>query len=159
MNMPRNVYTVKVALAHAKRTYREIEILGSQTLDDLHRIIFKAFDRFDEHLYSFFMTRKKMTGMTRIYDYPEYVHPQGLQKSEWGFRRREQYSAKMAKLDDLKLDTGTVFHYLFDFGDEWWHELTIKNIEKEDVKKKYPRITKAQGESPPQYPDEDEEAE
>jgi Plasmid pRiA4b ORF-3-like protein len=32
---------------------RTIEIKGSNTLEDLHKIIFKAFDRKDEHMYEF----------------------------------------------------------------------------------------------------------
>jgi hypothetical protein len=32
---------------------RTIIIRGDQTLAQLHKIIFKAFDRFDEHLYEF----------------------------------------------------------------------------------------------------------
>ena len=157
MNSPRNVYTVKVALFYEKRTCREIEILGSQTLDDLHKAIFEAFDRFDEHLYSFFMTRKKMTGITRMYDYPEYIHPQGIEKSGYGFVRRKQANAKKTRLDALELTSGTVFYYLFDFGDEWWHEITVKTIEPEKEGVKFPRIVKVQGASPDQYPDVEEE--
>ena len=32
---------------------RTLEIRGDQTLDELHEIIFMAFDRFEEHLYEF----------------------------------------------------------------------------------------------------------
>lgn len=32
---------------------RTIEIKGSNTLSELHKIIFKAFDRHDEHMYEF----------------------------------------------------------------------------------------------------------
>ena len=51
------VYTFKVALDSDKRTYRVIEIRGNQTMDAFHEIIFNAFDRDDEHLYSFYLTR------------------------------------------------------------------------------------------------------
>ena len=34
---------------------RTIQIRGDQTLEDLHRAIFKAFTRFDEHLYEFML--------------------------------------------------------------------------------------------------------
>ena len=50
------VYSFKVALFYEKRIYRQIDILGSQTLEDFHNVIFRAFDRFDEHLYSFYIT-------------------------------------------------------------------------------------------------------
>jgi len=32
---------------------RPLEIRGDQTLAELHKVIFKAFDHFDEHLYEF----------------------------------------------------------------------------------------------------------
>jgi hypothetical protein len=32
---------------------RSLEIRGDQTLAELHKVIFKAFERFDEHLYEF----------------------------------------------------------------------------------------------------------
>jgi hypothetical protein len=32
---------------------RTVEIRGDQTLEDLHRAIFKAFDREEEHMYEF----------------------------------------------------------------------------------------------------------
>jgi len=55
------VYTLEVylaggpiAAAYARRVIsRRIEILGRQTLHDLHRAIFAAFERWEEHLYEF----------------------------------------------------------------------------------------------------------
>ncbi|MDR2488295.1 MAG: plasmid pRiA4b ORF-3 family protein [Desulfovibrio sp.] len=38
---------------HKKMPMRTIDICGSQTLEDLHNAIFKAFDRFDQHLFEF----------------------------------------------------------------------------------------------------------
>lgn len=35
---------------------RTIQIRGDQTLEKLHKAIFKAFDRFDEHLYEFILS-------------------------------------------------------------------------------------------------------
>jgi hypothetical protein len=47
------VYTLKVALEGDCGIWRKIAIRGGQSLDDLHCIIFDAFDREEEHLYSF----------------------------------------------------------------------------------------------------------
>lgn len=159
MNSPRNVYTVKVSLFYSKRIYLEIEIPGNHTLAHLHETIFRAFDRFDEHLYAFYMTRKKMTNIRRMYDYPQYVHPIALEPDRFQLfeKRAKEYSAKKVTLNELKLSSGTVFYYLFDFGDCWWHEITVKKIEPEKEGVKYPRIVKAVGEAPPQYPDMVEE--
>ncbi len=49
-----SIYTFKVALKGAKGIWRRIEVAGKQTLDDLHEAIFEAFDREEEHLYSFY---------------------------------------------------------------------------------------------------------
>ena len=47
------------------------------------------------------------------------------------------------------------FYYLFDWGDEWWHELTFEG-ESSTQEKTLPAIIMKKGESPPQYPDWDE---
>ena len=44
---------------HPTAPERVIDIRGSQTLDDLHWIIFKAFDREDTHMYEFQIGGKK----------------------------------------------------------------------------------------------------
>ncbi len=47
--------------------------------------------------------------------------------------------------------------YLFDFGDEWWHDITVEQTDAPAEKGKYPRIVEEHGKAPPQYPDLDEE--
>jgi hypothetical protein len=61
------------------------------------------------------------------------------------------------RLDDLGLTKGQRIAYLFDFGDEWRVRLTLRRITPADGIS-YPRLLESVGESPPQYPDyEDEE--
>lgn len=50
-----------------------------------------------------------------------------------------------------------MFRYLFDFGDMWWHEVTVEQIDAKSEPGKHPRVIATRGESPPQYPDLDEE--
>ena len=67
-------------------------------------------------------------------------------------------NASKTKIASLKLKPKQLFFYLFDFGDEWWHEITVESIDAPAEKGKYPRIVDSRGESPPQYPDcEDDE--
>lgn len=49
-----------------------------------------------------------------------------------------------------------IIHYLFDFGDDWWHRIRVNSIKEADSKKKYIKLIKSVGESPPQYPDYDD---
>jgi hypothetical protein len=50
---------------------RTIQIRGDQTLERLHRAIFKAFDRFDQHLYEFILSGGE-NGKTVTYSLPIY---------------------------------------------------------------------------------------
>lgn len=163
ITMKKQLYILKVALSHSKRVWRKIAILSDQTLDNLHETIFVAFDRYDPHMYSFYLTKKGNRSRTRFAEAPEYTHPYNFEESEtnfgFGFSRKKMYDASKTKISDLKLKEKSKFEYLFDFGDEWLHEVTIEKIEDEFKKAKYPQILKKNGESPPQYPDYDEDEE
>jgi hypothetical protein len=41
--------------------------------------------------------------------------------------------------------------YLFDFGDEWWHDIAVEATDGQPDHRKYPRIIERRGDSPPQY--------
>ncbi len=146
------VYCIKVALFYNKRIYRNIEILENQSLADLHDFIFNAFDRYDEHLYSFFLTGKALKNTQKIYDFPEITHSMNLEDLT-GFTKRKRYNAEKTKIGELDLYEKDKFYYLFDFGDDWWHELSVLKIEDASGLKGYPKITKKVGDSPKQYPD------
>ena len=128
---------------------------GGQTLDDLHEAIYDAFDRDDEHLYSFYFPKPGAKGRNRRRDAVEYSHPCVAEEADpFG---RTPGNAATTKLVALGLKPKQVFLYLFDFGDEWWHEITVEQIDAEPEKGKYPRVLEKHGDSPPQYPDLDEE--
>lgn len=148
------LYVLKVALSHDKRTWRRIEILGSQTLEQLHEIIFAAFDRHDHHLYSFYLTKPGSKSRSRFADAPEFTHPSMLE-DDWG--RKDLQDASKTKVSHLHLKIKAKFEYLFDFGDEWLHEITVEKILEDFPGDDYPRITEKKGESPEQYPEDDED--
>ena len=152
------VYTFKVALKGRKGIRRRIEIRGNQTLDDLHEAIFDAFDRGDEHLYSFYFAPPGSRGRARIRDAIEYTHPYTLDGPD-PFGDDTRHNAAKARIDALKLRPGRKFEYLFDFGDSWWHEITVEHTDGAAQPGRYPRIIESRGKSPPQYPDFDEDDE
>jgi len=53
----------------------------------------------------------------------------------------------------LGLKVGQAFGYWFDFGDDWWHQINVVDIRDKAGRKQYPKVTKREGESPPQYAD------
>lgn len=151
----KRVYVFKVALAGRKSIWRRIAVRASQTLDDLHEAIYDAFDRYDEHLYSFYFPKPGAKGRNRLRDAVEYSHPY-MEEEPDPFGEVPCNAAK-AKLSTLGLKPGQVFLYLFDFGDQWWHEITVEQIDADREKGKYPRMLERHGQSPPQYRDVDDE--
>lgn len=128
---------------------RTIDIRGDQTLEKLHNAIFKAFDRFDNHLYEFLIGGKG---------------PQDPKARRYSFSSTDDeiMGGKLAGdvretvMDDLKLKKDEPFGYWFDFGDDWWHQINVVAIDNKPIKGKYPKITNRVGQSPPQYMDIEE---
>ncbi len=144
------VYTFKVKLKFAKKIWRKIAIRGDQTLEDLHHAIFRAFDRYDEHLYAFYKTRNvNSTSQTRLKNVPQYTNAIALD----GFSSNT-YDAAKTPISSLKMKERSTLEYLFDFGDEWWHILELESMsERKTGAAKYPEIIEKKGKSPDQYPE------
>ncbi len=140
-------YVFKVNLKAARRIFRTLALRGDQTLDDLHNAIFEAFDRFDPHLYSFYFPKAPGRRRTAGPRPTEYTSAQM-------FDDPSRFDAAATRLDKLRLKPGKKFDYLFDFGDEWWHEGTVVAVNRADPQGKYWEIRQSQGESPPQYEEE-----
>ncbi|QDU24216.1 IS1096 element passenger TnpR family protein [Urbifossiella limnaea] len=148
---PANLYVVLVFLAGGpvsekfanKVISRTIEVRGDQTLEQLHRAIFAAFDRSDEHLYEFQFGKRPFDPKGPNYGIPD---PQE--------RKKGYGDARTTTLDGLDLKPNRVFGYLFDFGDEWFHQVQVERIEHAIPTVTYPRVIKRVGQSPPQYADE-----
>jgi hypothetical protein len=128
---------------------RTIQIRGEQTLEDLHEAIFKAFDRFDEHLYEFLLGVGP-DDRSAVYFLPEDFEFPGMEDEM-------AEDVRTTTIDSLGLEVGRAFGYRFDFGDDWLHQIDVTAIDDYSGKGKYPKITKKVGKSPPQYPDEEDE--
>ena len=108
-----------------------------------HRRIFRAYDRWDEHLYEFQLGKRPFDP-----DGPKY----GIAHGPPGKKRSGD--ACTTKLDDLGLTPDRVFGYWFDFGDDWYHQVQVERIEQAIPTVTYPRVIKRVGKSPPQYLEE-----
>jgi hypothetical protein len=146
---PVNLYVLSVFLrggpvsekyAH-KVVQRVIEIRGDQTLEQFHRAIFEAFDRWEEHMYQFQLGKRPFDPAGPNYGIPA----PGSEK---------EGDARTTKLDDLNLKPDRVFGYWFDFDDNWYHQVEVERIEQAIPTVTYPRVIRRVGKSPPQYPDE-----
>lgn len=61
------------------------------------------------------------------------------------------------RVGDVPLAIGGSMLFNFDFGDDWYFNLTLEQIEQPDAKLKNPKLLESHGEAPPQYPDYDDE--
>lgn len=134
-------YLFQVVLKWDRKVWRTIEVRGDQTLDHLHLAIQHAFGWDNDHLYSFFMSGKRWDTAT------EYADP----------RADDDPKADNVKIGALKLEPRKRFLYLFDYGDELLHDVWLVSVGAVEPRVKYPRVVKAHGDAPPQYPSYEDE--
>jgi Plasmid pRiA4b ORF-3-like protein len=146
------IHVYKVALKYRKSIWGRIEISSTQTLDDLHWAIFDAFDRDDEHLYAFYLTKPGDRGRQALLNAKQFVHPDALEAFD-----EQARDASEVQLCVMGLRRGRKFEYEFDFGDSWRHDVTFEGEQPADPEVTYPRVVESKGKSPPQYPDFDED--
>jgi len=149
---PSKGFVFKVALKGSPGTWRRIAVRGDQTLHRVHAGIFAAFDREEEHLYSFYFPKAGARGHARLPTAVEYTHPFAAESDPFGETHPD---ASKARLDRLGLRVGQKFEYLFDFGDSWWHEITVEAVAALRSAGAPVSLLERRGASPAQYPDAD----
>jgi hypothetical protein len=130
---------------------RTIQIRGDQTLADLHRAIFEAFDREEEHMYEFQFGQGPNDPKG-----PRYTLNPGAMVGLGG--PRPAGDVRTTTLESLGLKVGRAFGYWFDFGDVWMHQINVEAIGEAPAGSRFPMVVARVGPSPPPYPpDEDDE--
>jgi Plasmid pRiA4b ORF-3-like protein/LexA DNA binding domain len=132
-----------------KEVSRVIEIRGDQTLEQLHHAIFKAYDRFEQHLYEFQFGRRPFDP-----DGPNYGVSDDRPRKKGIAKGKRHGDASTTTLDELHLKVERVFGYWFDFGDDWFHQVQVDRIDQAIPTVTYPRVIKRVGKSPPQHREE-----
>jgi hypothetical protein len=87
--------------------WREISVPDTFTLLQLHRTIQMVFDWLDYHLFSFQLGGRRLEGAN-----PE----------------TEGEVADNVRLRDLGLAERSSFQYVYDFGDDWEHEIVVRSV-------------------------------
>lgn len=135
-------YQFKIQLKNVSNptVWRRILVPSDYTFEDFHRVIQFAFGWEFSHLYFF-----SPTGYNS--------HPM----IEMNYEGDEFYEV----LDESSLDAGTTllsmifvtekqkFTYLYDYGDDWKHQITLEKI-LQDEKIEKPILLKGQGACPPE---------
>lgn len=118
---------------------RVIRMNLKDSLYDLHRMIQRAVEFDDDHLFEFHIG----SGMLkRTYTLSEAMNT------------GRELSVEGTSLRALELCRGQKFTYLFDFGDMWWFDIKVLEIREGTVGA--PQVIKAVNEAPQQYPNYEE---
>jgi Plasmid pRiA4b ORF-3-like protein len=128
------IATVRIELKDSDPPiWRQVEVPTSVTLRTLHDIIQATVGWFDYHLWEFTIAERRY----------------GLPTDEdWGTKPRAD--ASKVRLRDLLKQPHTVIDYIYDFGDNWQHRLTITDVRLGDANLSYPRYVGGEQNGPPE---------
>jgi hypothetical protein len=125
------VFELKVALRHIQPPiWRQLLIYGSTSLHGLHEAIQEAFGWENYHLYAFQLG-------SRRFESPAQEEATGEDSTE-------------ILLMDLDLKPRTKLTYLYDFGDDWHHDIEVIDVRKHEDGMEYPFCTDGARAGPPE---------
>lgn len=120
-----------------------IDILPTQTLEDLHETIHRAFNRSEKHLY-YFTTSDELPHEAGEH----YTVPDDPGTPEYDRNARD---SRTTTLGQMQLREGQCLHYLYDFVHDWWHKITVVSLQEQaPAKIVYPRISGYTGSAAPE---------
>jgi yecA family protein len=129
------IFQLKISLQGIKPAiWRRIQVPGDTTLDRLHKVIQLCMGWTDSHLHQFLIDRT-------CYSLPDTED----------FRRtgRPQNEAKFTLLD-LQDKIAKGFQYIYDYGDDWLHQMSVEKILEAAAGKPYPQLLTGKRACPPE---------
>jgi hypothetical protein len=128
----RFVYQLKVTLLGIRPPiWRRIQVTGDTTLHQLHRILQTTMDWHGGHIHEFDMFGTSYGDPANSMD-------------------EDILDEKKAKLDQLVSEEKERFLYLYDFGDNWEHEILVEKILPRQKGTQYPTCLKGKRTCPPE---------
>jgi hypothetical protein len=111
MNNANKIYQIKISLSYSNpEIWRRILVSGDTTLGKLHRVIQVVMGWTDSHLHQF-----AVKGVSYADSDPE----MGMEGSK---------SENRARLHQVAPKAGASFMYVYDFGDDWVHNIKVEKI-------------------------------
>jgi hypothetical protein len=138
------IYQLKITLKGVRPPiWRRVLVKSNTTFDQLHFIIQRSMDWNGSHLYGWEVKGKEYTGQNTIF-------------AELGFLDDEEEDNSNHEFDETEIGkiigekVNTKFVYIYDFGDNWEHEILVEEILPVDPKiKKYPVCITGKRAAPP----------
>lgn len=134
--MDKLIYQLKIVLNGSRpMIWRRILVEEDVLLSDLHKIIQSSMGWTNSHLHQF------------IKDNTFYSAKIPGENMRFRSNKVDYKGIKLNKL--LRLVNDKII-YVYDFGDDWWHEILLEKILKPDVSVKYPVCTGGAMNCPPE---------
>ncbi|MHB8361043.1 MAG: plasmid pRiA4b ORF-3 family protein [Thermoplasmataceae archaeon] len=107
-----NILQIKVAIKGIRPSiWRKLLVNSDATLHELHLMIQAAFGWENYHLYEFYIGRNNYTTLV------------DLEEND-----KDAIDSSGVTLEDLHLQEGNKFTYVYDFGDNWEHLVSVDKI-------------------------------
>jgi len=127
--MPERVARVRIELqGTSPKVWRRVDVPLSYTLLSMHEVIQAAFEWNGGHLYEFIVDRERFSDPAL----EDTFEPDGIDLSP-----RDAGRLRLQTLVDLKIKR---FDYIYDFGDNWHHILTILRVIDANPASNYPAL-------------------
>lgn len=130
------ILQLKITLKGVKPpVWRRVLVRDDITFYKLHRIIQHAMGWFESHLYEF-----NVKGMVI-----------GENLSDWDFYGGYNgKNAKKVKLNTMNFEVKDKFRYIYDFGDDWRHDIVVEKLLESEEGVKYPVCIAGKRNCPPE---------
>ncbi|MCZ4409968.1 hypothetical protein O3Q51_14195 [Cryomorphaceae bacterium 1068] len=138
--MSENIFHFRVLIDQTEEVFRDIQIKGSDSFDDLHQAIVEAFEFSGDEMASFYMSNEE-------WDKGEEI----TQMDMGGLGDEGIKTMKDTPLDEMVFEEGEKLLYLYDFMRMWifFVELVGVSTAKED--QTYPLVVLTVGDAPAEH--------
>ena len=127
------ILRLKISLKHIKPLiWRRVEVEDNITFYELHHVIQIVMGWWNTHLFEFTVNDYKI----------------GIRDDE--FYKNSILDATEIIVSNLIDTEKTTFYYVYDFGDNWVHEIVVEKILQKSKTKTYPLLTAGKRNCPPE---------
>jgi len=144
-----NIFRFHVDYLLKKPVWREFEIDGSQTFDDMAEGIIRSMDWDNDHLHSFMFPK------TGGGEFQNFLSPYSIDSEYCDNDQYPTYHSNEIRIAEIDYKKYPKFDFMFDFGDG--HQFGIKHLGNRLAKKSdnwivFPKTIDQRGVGPEQYP-------
>lgn len=145
------IFQFKISLLHVGvPVWRRIQVNSHTTFRELHEVIQISFDWYNSHLHNFSIRKSNGEQIQNIFIEPDNEYQGPNSNDGWGgfVSFTKQLNEEEETLDKWFKKEKDRIVYMYDFGDDWEHEVVLEKILEVDSTAHYPICLKAKNDAP-----------